>query len=173
MNVIQQGARSGRHSAIPRTLTFLTRASEDGTREVLLLHGGADKRLWPGRYNGIGGHVEPEEDVLSSAARELAEEAGITGVALNLRGVVSVDTRSEANVSSPGILIFVFTGETTLSATSRSAEGETEWIPIHRLAEYPVVDDVPTLVALALREGPIFYGHYAPDSNGALRMEFR
>ena len=43
-----------------------------GEPEVLLLRGAADKRLWANRYNGLGGHVEAGEDVLSAAKREAA-----------------------------------------------------------------------------------------------------
>lgn len=177
MNVNQQGAGRDRHMAIPRTLTFLTRAGTTGGREVLLLRGAPTKRLWANAYNGIGGHVEAGEDLLAAATRELAEEAGIAGVDLTLRGVVSIDTRTGADPVSPGILVFVFRGEIGDGMPSRepeaTREGAPEWIPLDLLADYPVVDDVPTLVTLVLREGPIFYGHYAPSADGSLRMEFR
>ena len=50
---------------IPRTLIFLT------CRDlVLLLKGAPHKRLWANRYNGIGGHIERGEDVLTAAQRD-------------------------------------------------------------------------------------------------------
>jgi 8-oxo-dGTP diphosphatase len=64
-----------RYSLIPRCLIFLQRADE-----VLLFKGSPDKRLWPGRYNGVGGHIERGEDVLSAARRELLEETGLAAL---------------------------------------------------------------------------------------------
>ena len=55
-------ASRGRYQVVPRTLCFVTH--EDA---VLLLKGAPTKRIWPGRYNGLGGHVEPDEDVLAAA----------------------------------------------------------------------------------------------------------
>src|SRR3546814_3919230 len=46
-----------------------------------------DHRL--GKYNGLGGKIEPDEDVLAGMRREIAEEAGIECTALSLRGTIS------------------------------------------------------------------------------------
>ena len=62
-----QGVTHDRYTLIPRTLIFLTRGER-----VLLLKGAPHKRLWANRYNGVGGHIERGEDVLTSARRELA-----------------------------------------------------------------------------------------------------
>lgn len=172
MKVSEQGAGRDRHLAIPRTLVFLTRLRARGEREVLLIKGAPTKRLWANRYNGIGGHVEPNEDVRRAAARELREESGIEGVALTLRGVVSIDTRTHADPSSPGILVFVFMGEAGDDRLLSTAEGAPEWLPIATLAGQPVVDDVPELLARALDDGPVFYAHYTPLPDGAMRMDF-
>ena len=65
MPASDQGIGEQRYMLIPRTLIFVTH--ED---QLLLLKGASDKRLWAERYNGIGGHVEQGEDVLSAARRE-------------------------------------------------------------------------------------------------------
>ncbi len=173
MRVSDQGAGPGRYVVIPRTLIFLTRTSAGGVREVLLLRGAATKRLWANRYNGLGGHVEPGEDILAAATRELAEEAGITGVPLRLRGVVNIATSTKAEPDSPGICIFVMTGETASEVVRATAEGTPEWIALSALPGLPVVDDVPDLIARTLADAPFFYGHYTPLPDGSLRMEFR
>src|SRR5919201_1256123 len=83
-----QGSTRGRFQAVPRVLVFVRRGDS-----VLLLRGAADKRIWPGLLNGIGGHVEADEDPLSAARREVREECGLElpASALRLAGVISVD----------------------------------------------------------------------------------
>jgi 8-oxo-dGTP pyrophosphatase MutT (NUDIX family) len=41
-----------------------------------------------GRWNGFGGKLEPGEDLMAATRRELVEEAGITVVNLDIRGLL-------------------------------------------------------------------------------------
>ena len=55
--------------------------------QVLLIHRNArpdDQHL--GKYNGLGGKIERDEDVVAGMRREIHEEAGIDCDAMTLRG---------------------------------------------------------------------------------------
>ena len=55
-----------RYTLVPRVLCFVTSGDE-----VLLLKGAPGKKIWPGKYNGLGGHVERGESVHAAARREI------------------------------------------------------------------------------------------------------
>lgn len=176
MQASEQGARDPRrqrYQAVPRVLIFLTsRNPQNGADEVLLLKGAPSKRLWANRYNGLGGHVEANEDVYAAALREVQEEAGLEPACLALRGVVNIDTGHDAQGPQPGILMFVFAGESPTRAVIPSIEGELHWLPLDALADYPLVDDLYELIPRALTGG-FFYGHYAPLEDGTMHYAWR
>jgi 8-oxo-dGTP diphosphatase len=131
MPVSEQGVDLSRYMLIPRVLIFVTRGSS-----VLLLKGAPTKRLWANKYNGVGGHVEPGEDILSAARREMLEETGLQAD-LRLCGTYVVETGE-----NPGIGIYIFTGECPDGLPRPSVEGSLEWISFPDVSKLPAVEDL-------------------------------
>ena len=121
----------------PRTVIFLRR----GTR-WLFLEGGPTK-WFAGLRNGVGGRVEPGEDVMSSARREVEEETGLSPATLELAAVVHV-------TAEPVVMLFVFTGSLPEGDVRESDEGKLVWIDEAQFAS-PGARLVPDLVELLPR----------------------
>ena len=99
------GARLGINRSVPLDLAFLLLSSpmpytpivatlgyvlSPDRSEVLMIHRNArpdDQHL--GKYNGLGGKMEPGEDIAACMRREILEEAGITCESMQLRGTLN------------------------------------------------------------------------------------
>lgn len=158
-------ATSGRWLTIPRTLCFITHGND-----VLLLKRGMHKRVYPGFYNGVGGHIERDEDPLTGAIREMHEETGLDVTDVRCRGIIHVDAGH-----TNGIMVFVFTAEATSRDFTDSDEGTLEWVPRQRVSELPVAEDLPILLPYIFASNasaPPFFIHSSYDENDQQLLRF-
>ena len=63
--------------------------SPDGSRVLMVHRNKRDGDQHIGKYNGIGGKLQDDEDVIACMKREVREEAGIECTQLVLRGTIS------------------------------------------------------------------------------------
>ncbi|KMQ83233.1 dihydro-8-oxoguanine-triphosphatase, partial [Lasius niger] len=110
--------------------------SPDGER-VLMIHRNArpdDQHL--GKYNGLGGKMEPDEDILSCMRREIREEAGIECLSMRFRGSISWPGFGKQGEDWLGFVFVIdsFAGE----AGTSNPEGTLEWIPREQLMSLPM-----------------------------------
>jgi len=110
--------------------------SPDGSR-VLLMH--RDKRpgdLHFGKYLGLGGRVEPDEDVVSGVRREIREEAGLIAVDLVLRGTILWPGFGTGGQDWFGFVFRVDTFDGEIHGGND--EGTLEWVDVDKLATVPM-----------------------------------
>ena len=108
-------------------------------RSVLLVH--RDKAaddIHLGKYLGLGGHVEPDEDVVTCVEREILEESGLVVESAVLRGTVMWTGFGKHRRDYLCFMFRVdaFSGE----PYADNEEGSLEWVPLDELAGKPMWD---------------------------------
>lgn len=168
MGAQEQGsdAINGRWLALPRTLIFILH--EDA---VLMMKRAPHRRVFPNRYNGLGGHIERGEDPAAGALREITEESGLRVHSLRLRSIHNIDAGGET-----GIILFVYTAISEGRAVkSDGAEGNLQWIPRERLEELDLVEDLPQLLPRILAmadDDPPLSVHVGYDESDSIVLRF-
>jgi 8-oxo-dGTP diphosphatase len=148
------------------------------TGAVLLVHRIArrhDEQL--GKWNGLGGKVERNEDIATSARRELMEEANLESLDLTLRGTISWPGFGPKGEDWLG---FVFlTRQVTGVVPDENEEGPLVWVAHDRVLQACDSDpDVRAQSGLVFWDGdrlflPLVFDHdvrqfhgYMPYENG-------
>lgn len=138
--------------------------SPDG-RRVLMIHRNArpdDAHF--GKYNGLGGKLEPGEDVVAGLRRELREEAAIECDGVELAGTVSWPGFGKRGEDWFGFIFRVthFTG----APLAANPEGSLEWVEVERVPSLPLWEGDRLFLPLVFdRTGPQFHG-VMPYRNG-------
>ena len=114
-------------------LATLCYVKKDG--KTLMLHRVKRKNdIHQGKWNGLGGKLEPGETPEECVLREVMEESGLTLKDVRLRGLLTF----------PGFdgehdwYVYVFSGSDFEGKLIDSPEGHLEWIPDENLLELPL-----------------------------------
>ena len=152
------------YTPIVATLGYVL--SPDRTK-VLLIHRNAradDQHL--GKYNGLGGKLENDEDVVAGMRREIEEEAGISCDSLSLRGTISWPGFGKDGEDWLGFVLLV-TGYTGTPHAS-NVEGTLEWVPVERIHELPLWEGDRQFLPLVFDEDPRGFHGVMPYRDGRM-----
>ncbi|MCD8138505.1 MAG: 8-oxo-dGTP diphosphatase [Planctomycetaceae bacterium] len=130
-------------------------------RRVLMVHRIArrhDDQL--GKYNGLGGKMQPDEDVAACMVREIREEAGIEVTAMELRGTINWTNFGPKGEDWLGFIfrITAFEGE----PREASEEGPLAWVELDRLHELPMWEGDKHFLPLVFDDDPRPFHGYMP-----------
>jgi 8-oxo-dGTP diphosphatase len=153
------------YSPIVATLGYVL--SPDGKR-VLMIHRNArpdDHHL--GKYNGLGGKLDPHEDILAGMRREIREEAGIECAELRLRGTINWPGFGKHGEDWLGFIFTItrFSG----APLERNTEGALEWIELDRLYELPMWEGDRHFLPLVLDADPRPFHGVMPYRDGRMQ----
>lgn len=125
---------AGSYTPIVGTLGYVM--SPDGKRVLLIHRNARDDDDHLGKYNGLGGKMEPGEDVVGCMRREIREEAGIECEALVLRGTINWTGFGPRGEDWLGFVFRVdrFSGTPHV----RNPEGELSWHDVAAIWELPL-----------------------------------
>ena len=167
MGAKEQGADAveGRWLTIPRAVCFVTNGDD-----VLLLKRGAHKRVFPNLYDGVGGHIERDEDILTGVRREVLEESGLSVRDVRLRAVYNIDAGAKT-----GITLFQFTAVSDSRDFVDSDEGTLGWFPKAAVSKLDLIEDLPVtlprMLAMGQTDTPLFvHISYDADDKMVLRI---
>jgi 8-oxo-dGTP diphosphatase len=152
------------YTPIVATLGYVL--SPDG-RHVLMIHRNArqdDMHL--GKYNGLGGKMEPGEDIAACMRREIREEAGIECTEMSLRGTLNWPGFGKHGEDWLGF-IFVVTRFEGTPLTSNH-EGALEWVPVDKLETLPMWEGDRHFLPLVFDADPRPFHGVMPYKDGRM-----
>jgi 8-oxo-dGTP diphosphatase len=159
--------------------------------QVLLIH--RDKRpddMHYGKYLGLGGRVEADEDVVTGVRREIQEESGLDAIDVVLRGTVhwpgfgEADQASKsgeadqatksggadpASKSGDGWFGFVFRVDSFAgTAHEGNAEGTLAWVPVTELTRLPMWESDHHWLPMVFDDDPRQFHGIMPYHQGTM-----
>jgi 8-oxo-dGTP diphosphatase len=150
-------------SPILATLAYVM--SPDGERVLLVHRNKRDGDQHLGKYNGLGGKLEADEDVVACIRREVREEAGIECERIALRGTISWPGFGKNGEDWFGFVFRVdaYSGE----PYPENDEGALEWVEVDRVLDLPLWEGDRYFLPLVFADEPAQFHALLPYENGA------
>ena len=138
--------------------------SPDG-KQVLMVHRiarGDDDHF--GKYNGLGGKMHADEDVVACMQREIFEESGLVCLEMSLRGTVNWTGFGGSEEDWLGFIFLVtrFSGE----PVCENNEGALAWHDLESLTELPMWEGDKHFLPLVFDGDPLVFHGYMPYEDG-------
>ncbi|GIE79466.1 7,8-dihydro-8-oxoguanine triphosphatase [Actinoplanes philippinensis] len=147
--------------------------SPDRSRILMIRRDARPDDIHYGYHNGLGGKLEPGEDVVTGLRREIHEEAGIDCTGIELAGTISWPGFGRDGENWFGFL-FRITAWTGTPHTAND-EGTLHWIPVDEVLSgtLPMWESDRHFLPLVFAEKPeVFHGVMPFAAGKALSWDF-
>lgn len=141
-------------------------------KKTLLVHRNKradDQHL--GKYNGLGGKMEPDEDIYHCLVREIYEEAGIRCEEAVLRGTINWTGFGPNGENWFGFIYLVerFSG----TPKTVNEEGDLEWVAVADILKLPMWEGDRHFLPLVFDSDPrIFHGYMPYEGDRPLSWQY-
>lgn len=137
--------------------------SEDRRKTLLVHRNGRENDSHFGKYNGLGGKMEPGESIHDCICREIKEEAGIICEEVVLRGTINWTGFGPDGEDWFG---FIYRIEKFSGTPYRSnEEGSLLWHDVDKLLELPMWEGDKYFLPLVFDVNPRIFHGYMPYRN--------
>jgi 8-oxo-dGTP diphosphatase len=138
--------------------------SPDGSETLLIHRNARDDDQHLGKYNGLGGKLEPDEEIVAGMKREIFEEAGIACQELVLRGTISWPGFGPEGEDWFGFIFRIdrFSG----TPFSENPEGTLEWFPVDKILTLPLWEGDRYFLPLVFNDDPRQFHGVMPYDGG-------
>ncbi|ABF90152.1 mutator mutT protein [Myxococcus xanthus DK 1622] len=145
--------------------------SPDGHRVLLVHRNARPDDAHYGKFNGLGGKMERDEDVAACMRREIREEAGIECTQMVLRGTISWPGFGKHGEDWLGFVFRIDRFEGT--PLERNPEGSLSWVPVADIQGLNLWDGDRHFLPLVFDADPRPFHGVMPYSGGrALSWSF-
>jgi 8-oxo-dGTP diphosphatase len=145
--------------------------SPDGKQTLLVHRNKRNEDQHLGKYNGLGGKMEPGEDIYSCIVREIKEEAGIDCIDVRLRGTINWTGFGPNGEDWFGFIFRVdrFSGE----PYTKNEEGDLSWFDIDKIMDLPMWEGDRYFLPLVFDDDPrTFHGYMPYDNSRPVSWEY-
>ena len=151
------------YTPILATLGYIM--SPDGTKTLLIHRNSRPGDHHRGKYNGLGGKLERDEDIVAGLKREICEEAGIECKELVLRGTISWPGFGKQGEDWFGFIFRIdsFSG----TPFTENPEGTLSWVPVENILDLPLWEGDRYFLPLVFNDDPRQFHGVMPYEGGS------
>ena len=140
--------------------------SPDGGSVLMIHRNTRPEDLHYGKFNGLGGKVDVDEDVVSGMLREIREEAGIEVEELTMRGTISWPGFGKHG--EPWFAFIFRIDRWSGTPLSGNHEGALEWVPLEGLMQINIWESDRRWLPMVFDRSPRTFHGIMPYEQGRM-----